>query len=906
MDEKIINDFISIKESFTAIINLKEKQVDELYFDNKLDSSNLSYQEYADAVCNRMEFTEQTGGKLFRFLTNFNTDEEVFSIQMTCQYKSMVNAVFIVIGNLLEDGRYLLSIRKNKRNINKKYDNLTKLFTFDHFKKHLQRDIEQNKKMLVMLINIDEFKKINDLYGFMFGDIVLIESGSSIKSVIGTNGYVGRISADEFIVYKYLDKTDEETLLKECATVRNSITKTSKGNSKQAKITGTMGAVVFPDQAKTLDEILTKANKALTRGKAKGRNCFVIYSQICENKIYDKKIIPSETIMASSATNEGTIVTGVFEMLNHGGDIKRNLYECFKLIGTFFRLDRISLFYDTENYTTLSTPTYIEWINPYRPELEGLVGKSMQKSNYQMIRKEFKNVITLGTLKISQIESNKNLGPVYESLKETKTSAIFLNELGYMGETFGVIRYENTEKNRFWNLNDTSTLLIISKIISMSIYKEAEKKILENLVKYDKLTGLFNYSTWRDSVEDFIATTENYPNYSIVTMNILAYNSIVNRYGANLGDSVLTSIALALNKEAFEGNIYCRISDDNFLLFIANKSNDEIVTIIKNIQSFIDNKYKKISIRLLAGIYIHNGIESVNTCLDYSNIALKNANANNQIVFFSDEISTKEKHKAEIELHMKDALDKNEFLLYLQPKVNTITGDIVGAEALTRWNYNFQKILYPNDFIPIFEETGFITELDYKVFENVCMFQRKCIDEGYKPIKISVNVSRYQKDFSSYLENLNKIRAKYNIDAKYLELEITESMYNENVESIIEFIDALHKDGYYVSMDDFGSGYSNLASLAKLDFDIIKLDKTFCSNINNSKEQTILSFVMKLVKDLDIDVLCEGVETKEFIDNLKQLGCFIVQGYYYSKPILHEEFLTKYIAKTRTKKARID
>ncbi len=899
MDTKIIKDFISVKDSFTALINLKDKKIDELYLDNELVAENLSYQEYADTVCDRMGFTEQTGGKLFRFLTNFDSDDEVFSIQMTCQYKNLVNAIFLVIGNLLEDGRYLFSIRKNKRNISKKFDNLTKLYTFEHVKGLLKKDIEEKKKLLIMLVNIDEFKKINETYGFMFGDIVLIEAGAAIKRIIGKNGFVGRVSGDEFIAYSYLDDTREETLLKQCALIRNSITNTSKGNAKQSKVTASMGAVVVPDHSTDIDDVLQKANKALSRGKKKGGNCFVIYSDKCEDSLYDKLIVPSETIEATSASYEGTIVTGVFEILNHGGDIKRNIYECFNLVGTFFQLDRISLFYDVDSYASLANPVYVEWINPFRPELNGLVPAVLQQPEYQTIRDDFKKYIVLGTLKISQIESNKHLGKVYDSLKLTKTSAIFLNELSYMGETFGVVRYENTEKNRFWSLTETSPLLIISKIISMSIYKEAEKKLLENLVTFDKLTGLYNYSTWRDSVEDFINTIENYPNYAMVSLNILAFTTIVNKYGAATGDNIIKSIAEAMNTQAFRGNIYCRISDDKFLLFIANKSNEEIEQIVKNIQEFINNKYKKLSIKLLAGIYVHNGIETINACLDYANVALKTANANKQIVFFSDEIIEKEKKRMEIELHMKEALEKREFLLYLQPKVNTITGDIVGAEALTRWNYNFQKILFPNEFIPIFEETGFITELDYGVFENVCDFQRKCIDQGYKPIKISVNVSRYQKDFTSYLNRLNEIRKKYDIDAKYLELEITESMYNENVEAISEFIDELHHQGYYVSMDDFGSGYSNLASLAKLDFDIIKLDKTFCSDINNSKEQTILAFVMKLVKDLDIDVLCEGVETKEFIENLKQLGCFIVQGYYYSKPILDEEFMKKYIIRNK-------
>ncbi len=897
MDKEIIETLIKIDNSYTIIVNLEKKKIDVFYADKKIINKNISFKEFSEEFCKQGNFTDETGGKLFRFLTNFTTTEEEFSIQMTCQYKNLENEVYIVIGKKLEKNRYAISIRKNKRNINKTYDALTKVFTYNIMKEKLNDDLKANRKLVLMLINIDNFKEINSIYGFIFGDLVLLEVGACIKKELSNEGYVGRVAGDEFIVYKYIDDTSEDAVLPICKKIRNSITNMSKTNIRQAKITATMGAVIVPDQANNLELALAKANRALTRGKTKGGNCFVIYSHLCEDKLYDKPVIPSETLFASSVTNEGKIVSNIFEILNHGGDIRRNIYDCLQLVGTFFQLDRVCITYDAHKSKKLEEYPYIEWINPYRPELNGLLVEVFRKQDFNIIQDEYKKVIDRGIFKIAQIESNKSLGFVYENLKETKTSAIFLNELSYMGETFGVIRYENTERNRFWNINDTSPLLIISRILSMAIYKEAEKENLVNLVTYDKLTGIFNYSKWRDEVEEFIETIENYPNYGIVSLNIYAFSNIAVKYGTAVGDLIIKTIADGIRKTEFPGNIYCRVNDDKFLMFIANKTDEEICEIIDSIRDYTKSIFNRLSVKIFAGICIHKDLETVNKCIDNASTALKNANANDETVFFSEELNELEKHKSEIELHMKDALINKEFLLYLQPKVNTITGEVVGAEALTRWNYKFKKLLFPNDFIPIFEETGFITELDYTVFDNVCIFLRNIIDNGYKPIKISVNVSRYQKDFNEYLDKLNEIRNRYNIDPKYLEIEITESMYNENVDSISSFIDELHRNGYFVSMDDFGAGYSNLASLAKLDFDIIKLDKTFCSDINNSKEQIILSFVMNLVKDLDIDVLCEGVETAELVDNLKKLGCFLVQGYFYSKPIPSEEFITKFLKK---------
>ena len=213
---------------------------------------------------------------------------------------------------------------------------------------------------------------------------------------------------------------------------------------------------------------------------------------------------------------------------------------------------------------------------------------------------------------------------------------------------------------------------------------------------------------------------------------------------------------------------------------------------------------------------------------------------------------------------------------------------------MTRWHFNHEKLLFPNDFIPIFEENGFIEELDYKVFENVCIFQRKIIDSNRRPVPISVNVSRYITDYKKYINRINEIRNKYEIPNWLIEIEITEGMYINNAEIIAEFINMLHKEGYSVSMDDFGAGYSNLSSLATLDFDLIKLDKNFCKN-QSGKETTILASIIDLIRNLNMNVLCEGVETQKFADYLKSLGCYIVQGYLYDKPLPEEAFIKKYI-----------
>ena len=348
--------------------------------------------------------------------------------------------------------------------------------------------------------------------------------------------------------------------------------------------------------------------------------------------------------------------------------------------------------------------------------------------------------------------------------------------------------------------------------------------------------------------------------------------------------------------------IYCRISSDLFAIMIPTIDKSILVKYINSLHKYLNDNYSYgNNFKLRAGIYVdetdilYKDDDYLALCIDKANIARKNTSVIKRIEFFDEKMYEDKRRDTELELHMVDAVKNGEFLLYLQPKVNTITNSVVGAEALSRWNYMHKKILTPNFFIPLFERNGFINKLDLIVFENVCKFQRDVLDKGLKPVVISVNLSMFQKDFNLYRTQINKIREKYNVPANLIEIEITESLYNENTSLIMTLMNELHNDGYSISMDDFGSGYSNLASLSKFEFDTIKLDKSFVDDGKNDKTKLILTFIMDLAHSLNIKVLCEGVETKELVDYLRSIGCILIQGYYFDKPIHYLDFEDKYL-----------
>lgn len=241
------------------------------------------------------------------------------------------------------------------------------------------------------------------------------------------------------------------------------------------------------------------------------------------------------------------------------------------------------------------------------------------------------------------------------------------------------------------------------------------------------------------------------------------------------------------------------------------------------------------------------------------------------------------------------SIENNEFVIYLQPKFNTKTEEIVGAEALIRKQIN-GKIIMPDKFIPAYEETGIITILDMYVLEEVCKLQKKWKKLQFPLLPISVNESRHHLKNKNHIKELSEIINKYNVNTNLIELEMTETTVVEDIMQAKKSAENVKKLGFVVSMDDFGTGYSSFNILKDIEIDILKMDKTFFENLEeNKRAQIIIEAIIKMCNKLKIKTVAEGIETKSQINFLKKVGCDIVQGYYFSKPIPIKEFEEKYL-----------
>lgn len=406
----------------------------------------------------------------------------------------------------------------------------------------------------------------------------------------------------------------------------------------------------------------------------------------------------------------------------------------------------------------------------------------------------------------------------------------------------------------------------------------------------DTLTGLYNRMGFVLEANKVLSTNDG--DYAIIYFDILRFKAINDLFNIEEGNRLLIYIADIMKELCMLDDVFARFNADKYVLLMNREYNIE-----KRINDFLEQLHKyglPFEIVCNFGIYkIEDREISVDACIDRAIMAQSRVKGNFVKLYqFYDESMRKELlSEQEIGGMISSALTNHQFVVYYQPQYNHSTGLTVGAEGLVRWLHPKKGIIYPNTFIPILEKNGYITKLDMYVFDKVCQFLRKIMNENIHVVPISTNFSRYDIFQNGFVEQLESIRRKYDVPAKYLRIEITESVVAGGSQYTNEIVRQLHHYGYVVEMDDFGSGYSSLNVLKDIDFDIMKLDMRFLVNETKSNRGgTILSSVVRMAQWLNMPVIAEGVETIKQADFLRSIGCDYIQGYLYSKPICEEEF----------------
>lgn len=386
-----------------------------------------------------------------------------------------------------------------------------------------------------------------------------------------------------------------------------------------------------------------------------------------------------------------------------------------------------------------------------------------------------------------------------------------------------------------------------------------------------------------------------HPNEEIafIQFDVERFKLINEKYGVEVGDELLSFLNDTLGIICNDEQPFCRLTADVFMVVTVFSDDKQLMDFIHRMESMLSG-FNGIEYRLIFGVAIAED-RTLHTRQHGDNAAMARqsvkGNALNNIGFFNGRMMSDLQKKQSIEDDMKKALLDNEFVMFLQPKFSISTGRIIGAEALARWIHPTKGLIPPSDFVPIFEQNGFILKLDQIIWESACRKIRSWLDRNIRPVPISVNISREYIHSFDVVDYLLGLVHKYAIPIRLLELEITETADAEGVSDVVQ---RMKDAGFVMLMDDFGSGYSSLNMLKTTQFDVLKIDRGFLSEfMESSRGRKIISHTISMSKDIGLDIIAEGVETKEQASFLSRCGCDAAQGFYYSKPVTEGEFDNK-------------
>ena len=451
-----------------------------------------------------------------------------------------------------------------------------------------------------------------------------------------------------------------------------------------------------------------------------------------------------------------------------------------------------------------------------------------------------------------------------------------------------------------WLSTSEKSIRIIGIILAISFF------ILVIVVKYlfiyrqlgrDDVTGGYNRRQFENQAKHILSSSHQ---YAMVHANIDRFKLINDAYGDEEGDAILKNIQKIIDSELGWDEVSGRLMADNFGILVhfntISKLDERLEKISNKFADMCDSSGVPYGIVMFYGVYVidHDEKLTVGAMLERANLGRKNISFNNYRVplgVYDDKDRQRMNRDRELERKMNEAMAHGDFVPYLQPKVDLGSDKIAGAEALIRWKDPEEGMIYPNEFIPLFEQNGFVINIDLYMFEEVCRMVDEWHKKGYRTIPVSVNLSRCHFEVPEFFEYYEAIYQQYDIPQGAIEIELTESLFYNDLDSLNDLVSRIHKLGMTCSIDDFGSGYSSLNMLKDVRVDTLKLDRVFFKGSeDDARGKDVIKSVINLAQALNLKTVSEGVEISEQVEFLRDMNCDLIQGYVFFKPLPLQEF----------------
>lgn len=854
---------------------------------------------------------------------------------------------------------------------------------------------QKGTKLLFVMLDVDDFKIVNDTLGHNVGDRVLSQTGQVLKEAVGANGIVGRLGGDEFAAIVFgLEDSDavDEFCVKLSGKLKNIIF--------DMEYSASIGMTTGDDRELTFKDLYYEADQAMYYSKRQGKNRISFFDSIRKNDVsiphnsgalshtgvscklsdmeifsYDEmpdyilavdeesrrivfvnKAIRNSSVMTASQIDEfiskpfddgfidlflrkkeqGNRVS-VFSGKDHPDNIVAKLLGEKKLIVKLTHKDyngyRLLKMIDLSNESKLNA--VMRQISSYRSFMKNFIDaindttEGLGYKNHLRLIREFYNADCVaviyngesewdtieeihipsaqimakvvnesvssgaiadflalfndaGRVFISDIKSiESEYGNLFKRMADVRiwsASAVLLNK---REQCFGAIAVMNPRANS----GSLDLIDMVGISISNSLFYEKARAEYEYRLNFDQVTGLRKRETFNNLGESYVEYDCSF--MGVFASDIIRLSDINDKFGYTAGNTRLRMVADVI-RGVFTGYDIYRYEQDEIVVFCKDIDKKSFMGLVRIVRESLDDLDVSVSTgfswtdkpdiaRQLSEVRLMYDIEK--------DTKLKRLDSTMRNKVFKDVVSE---------------IDKGSFMVYYQPKVDSRTGITVGAEALIRFFDEAHGIVGPIHFIEILEENRCSHLIDLFVLDEVCKAQKhRCINEK-RVVPVSVNFSKNTLEYAGLLEQVKEIMNRYDLPEGLVQIEITESVGDMDVALINNIAQSLISMGFRLSMDDFGTKYSNLEMLFKFPFSIAKIDRSLVKNLeSNEKSRIMLKHLISMIKELGIECVAEGAENEEQVRLLQQFGCNIIQGYFYSKPVTLDIFTSEFVEKTR-------
>ncbi len=489
---------------------------------------------------------------------------------------------------------------------------------------------------------------------------------------------------------------------------------------------------------------------------------------------------------------------------------------------------------------------------------------------------------------------------VIELNKSMAMGSAIVIPLIYQNEVFGTLATLNQKDGQDFSPEDIDLLIAVANQASVALAQYELRRAIEHQAFHDTLTGLPNRTYIENSLNTAIIKSKHQNNcFATMFLDLDGFKNVNDTLGHNIGDELLKAVADRFRLNTDPENTLARMGGDEFAVIITNLQQDdklEATTIAENYLDIIQKPFQigrhTIKVGASIGISFYPGDgEDLGSLLKHADSAMYQAkyNGKNSVSLFTPELAAKVKDRIDMENDLRQVIEDGGLELYYQPQICLRKNRRIGIEALIRWNHPIKGFISPDDFIPVSEESKLILDIGKWVIQEACRQNAAWQAEGHEALTVAVNISALQFESPDFIEIVSSALTDSGLDPSYLELEVTERIVMQDVDTIIDRLLALRSIGIKLSIDDFGTGYSSLKYLQKLPVDKLKIDRSFINEISPNSKTPILNSIFILAQSLGLKTVAEGVETKEQLDYVRNLGCDEVQGYYFSKAVSASE-----------------